>query len=315
MTDQTIRPGSRNMRRKLSTITALGVLAAGVLLVVGASTGQYDHNSKSLWEMEFPSIAMPSRDLELSFVARGKIDVVAVEPEQRVSKGQLLVQLDDRVQRQQTKLAELAALDTSTLDAAGARLDRAERELVRMEKAQREGGVNEREADDARTSHAIGLIELAGAQLEGRQNRVVYERERARLDEMRILSPIDGIVADIVREVGESVEELQVVLRVVNIDPLWLDVAIPAGFARIVQPGGEAVIRWRDLPDELEATGTILSVASVSDPASSTIRVRVETLNPTRIPGGQHVLVRFIQSDGDESEATAARSGPANSIP
>jgi RND family efflux transporter MFP subunit len=285
------------LTRGPQTRRALGLLGlcmlTAALLIVPAAPASQPGGQTMFSDRSFPAIAMPNQDLELSFVVQGMIDFVAIKPEEHVTKGQLLAQLDDRVQRQQTRLAELAVENTSAIDTALERLERAKRDLDRMEEAQRRGGVNEREADDARTTHALSVIEVRGQRMAQQENRAILARERARLEQMRITSPIDGIVADVVREAGESVDELQAVIRVVDIDPLWVDVAIPASAAGHVQVDDPVDVRWRDLPEQPPASGRVLFVSSVGDPASSTIRIRVEVPNPTEIPGGQHVAIRF----------------------
>lgn len=276
------------------------VLAAAVPL---AASGSQPASQQQLSDLHLPTIAVPSQDLELSFVVPGKIEIMAVEPEQLVTRGQLLAQLDDAVQRQQVRLAEIAASDESRIDAARERLALAERDLERVQEAFDQEGVTRRELDDAQTSVNIGKIELTSARYEQQQSQAALERERARLDEMRILSPIDGVITDTVVEVGESTEELRPVLRLVNIDPLWFDVAVPARFARSVRQGDEATIGWRDLPNEEVLTARVLFVSSVGDAASSTLRVRLEAANPRLIPAGQHAVARFTAGlDGSESD-------------
>ncbi len=276
-------------------------LAAVAIQVAGGSQLEPE---PGLSDLQLPTIAMPSRDLELSFVVPGKIEIMAVTPEQYVTRGQLLAQLDDQVQRQQVRLAELTADDETRLEAARERLALAERDLERVKEALAMEGVTQRELDDAQTSVNIGRIELTAARYEQQQNKAVLERERARLEEMRIVSPIDGLVAIKAKDAGESTEELQPVLRVVDIDPLWFEVAIPARFARSLRKGDLAEITWRDLPGEDSLQARVLFVSSVGDAASSTLHVRLEAANPAQIPAGQHASARFLPNEipslGDE---------------
>jgi len=276
------------------------LLLLGGMLVAARAPETGRGKNPPLWEMSFPAIAMPSEDLELAFVVSGKIEHMNVQPEQRVSKGEVLAQLDDAVQREQTKLAGIVASDTSAVDTARERTERAKRDLDRYEEAFSKDGVTQRELDDARTTYNLEKINLEAAKLQGQQNKVILSREQARLDQMKIISPIDGVVTELMRDEGESIDELQTVMRVVDIDPLWLDVAIPARFARQLKKGDKAEISWRDLADEPPLEGHVLFVSSVGDAASSSIRIRLEAANPAGIPGEQHAVVRFIRpSDAD----------------
>ncbi|MFG0253119.1 MAG: efflux RND transporter periplasmic adaptor subunit [Phycisphaerales bacterium JB038] len=278
-------------------------LAAVSIQVAGGSQAEPE---PSLGDLALPTIAMPSQDLELSFVVPGKIEVMAVKPEQYVTRGQLLAQLDDRVQRQQVRLAELAAEDDTRVESARERLALAERDLERVQEALEQEGVTQRELDDAQTSVNIGRIELTSSRYEQQQNKAILERERASLEQMRIVSPIDGVVAVKTKDAGESTEELQPVLRVVDIDPLWFDVAIPARYARSLRQGDTAEISWRDLPTEQALQAHVLFVSSVGDAASSTLHVRLEAANPARIPAGQHAHARFLLTEDRLAEAEGA---------
>jgi RND family efflux transporter MFP subunit len=281
-------------RRRWTTSSTLALLLLGAAAAVPlTAAGSQSTSQPRLGDLELPTIAVPSQDLELSFVVPGKIEIMAVGPEQFVTKGQLLAQLDDSVQRQQVRLAEIAANDDTRIEAARERLALAQRDLERVQEAFDKEGTTQRELDDAETSVNIGEIELTSARYERQQNQAALERERARLEEMRIISPIDGVITEKVRDVGESTEELRPVLRLVDIDPLWFDVALPAHFARSIEAGDEAKIMWRDLPDEQGLTARVLFVSSVGDAASSTLRVRLEAANPEMIPAGQHAWARF----------------------
>jgi len=138
---------------------------------------------------------------------------------------------------------------------------------------------------------------------------------------MRIHSPIDGRVENVQVEVGESVDRLTPVVRVVQTDPLWVDVAVPAAVAARLQPGQPATARVnparydpkltdKDFPLRYKLrTGKIKHISTVADAASNTRRVRVELPNPENVPAGLHVLVELPQqeeaaTDSQPSETT-----------
>ena len=115
-----------------------------------------------------------------------------------------------------------------------------------------------------------------------------------------------------VRE-GEAAKELEKILRIVQIDPLWVNVPVPTGQARErlkVDQGAHVVFANED--DSVETLqGKIINIGSVADAASDTLNVRVEVSNPSRRPAGEHVTVIFppLQEaeTGQESSEIAAR--------
>jgi len=93
-------------------------------------------------------------------------------------------------------------------------------------------------------------------------------------------------------ETGESVNALGDVVRVVQIDPLWIDVPVPLTEATNLRRGNTARVDFSD-PDKISVDGTIVFIGAVADAASGTLRVRVELPNKSNRPAGEHVRVTF----------------------
>ena len=109
---------------------------------------------------------------------------------------------------------------------------------------------------------------------------------------MTLKSPISGRVEEIEVEVGESVSSSAPVIRVVQINPLWIDVHVSLDQAMTLEFGQTAQVIF---PDDVEnpASGKITFVASVADAGSSTLRARLEVSNESDRPAGQHVTILF----------------------
>jgi multidrug resistance efflux pump len=111
---------------------------------------------------------------------------------------------------------------------------------------------------------------------------------------MLIKSPIDGRIEKIDVEVGESVNALTEVIRVVRTDPLWVDAPVPLQEGLRLKPGMTARIQIVGAgPGEEALEGRVIFVSSVADAASGTLRVRLEVPNKSGRPAGEHVLVSF----------------------
>ena len=140
-------------------------------------------------------------------------------------------------------------------------------------------------------------IDIGASRREHAQARLLLDRETATLNDMTLRSPIDGIVARIVVQQGQTLEGLQPVAHIVSIDPLWMDVAVPVRLGLLVEPGSVAVIHWRDVAGDVPSEGRVLWVSAVADAASSSIIVRLEIDNPQRRPAGLHALVKFPEAE------------------
>jgi len=141
----------------------------------------------------------------------------------------------------------------------------------------------------------------AATDLEVEHARLEVKIARIRVDNMKLRSPIKGFVEKIDVEVGESVQALKEVIRIVRTDPLWIDVHVPQAAAGAVKVGEKAFVRFPG-PKSEPAGGEIVFVAQAADAASDTRRVKIEIANKAGRPSGEHVLVSF--NEGGKTNET-----------
>lgn len=126
---------------------------------------------------------------------------------------------------------------------------------------------------------------------------------KLQVERMRIKSPISGKIEKIYQQVGESVDGLQKVIRVVKTDVLWIDVPVPLEQARDLKCGQRAQVSFPAAGgDPVEAK--IIHVAAVADAASDTLTIRVEVANASGRPAGEHVKITFPHSAKDDAAKT-----------
>src|SRR6185295_6012430 len=104
-------------------------------------------------------------------------------------------------------------------------------------------------------------------------------------EQRTIRSPISGVVVERFMSPGEYVDQ-KPMLRLASVDPLRVDVLVPAVAFGLVEPGmtGKVV---PELLNQGEQHATVKSVDRVIDAASNPFRVRLELPNPAAaIPAG-----------------------------
>ncbi|MFG0331613.1 MAG: efflux RND transporter periplasmic adaptor subunit [Phycisphaerales bacterium] len=285
-------------------VIALACLGAITALTLGAGSEQPGERRRVSSPDPFPgyraegypAIAYPSRAMALSFTRPGVIAEIPVEENARVVKNEVLVRLKSDVQQHVVEVQRLAAENELAIETAEARLDLAEFDLNSQLEASQRDATSPRELERARIEHTVRRIELDDAKRVHLQAKAAYERELAVLDEMTLKSPIDGHVIRIDHEVGEAVDGLEPVVRVVQIDPLWLDVEVPVALGMRIEPESSAVIHWRDLTDHPPFDARVVFVSPVVDSEANRIVVRVEVDNPDEIPAGLHATVQFPEA-------------------
>ena len=206
-------------------------------------------------------------------------------------------------------VATLRAAVESVSKLAEAQLAQKKVDLRRMELAREKGVATDLEVEHARLDVTISDLSLALSRFEHKQNRRKYEEAQIQVRRMKLSCPPAGRdqnkkdplptykVEKVFVQCGESVDRLQDVIRIVKIDPLWIDVPVPLTQVRAMHLNVAHVahVRFPDAPDR-PVTCKVTHVAAVADAASATLTVRLEVPNPSGRPAGEQVTVQFDAS-------------------
>ncbi|MCD6304508.1 MAG: efflux RND transporter periplasmic adaptor subunit [Planctomycetes bacterium] len=237
------------------------------------------------------AITAPSEDLTLAFISPGRIAEILVKEGQSVRAGQGLVRLDDAVEQTRLAMLKAKADNTAAVRAAELRLQRKRAVLARMQKAYDEKAAPLRELEDARLDEALARLDLETARFNHEQDRLKYREAELTLERMRLASPIDATVERIKVRVGQAVNALDAVIRLVRVEPLWIDVPVPLAYAKLLRVGDELTVR---LPAPAAAArAEVIRISRVADAASGTIEVRLALPNPRGRPAGEQVVVEL----------------------
>ena len=248
-------------------------------------------------------ITAPNADITLSFVVAGRVSEVRVEPGAMVEKDQLLVHLYDEPERIQSQQLKMLSQDRTKINAAKAELAQKQVDLKKLQQAQSKGAASVWEVEHLYLNVRIAELSLQSAILEQQQYRQRYDHALSQLARMRLAAPIAGFVEEVSVEAGESVGTLGPVIRIVQNDPLWIDVPVPITRALDLGLGQDAWITFPGATATESPNGRIINISAVADAASETLRIRIEVPNPQKRPAGERVAVAFTANEEDNSMA------------
>jgi len=192
--------------------------------------------------VEYDGLIEPYVVVDIGTPAQGIVDRVTVDRSSSVKKGQTLVVMESSVERAVLAKAKAMASFKSEI------------------------GLQKTHLKQAQEQSALANFELKKAQ--------------AIVNRCWVKSPISGVVVERFVSPGEYVDG-QPLLRVAQIDPLRVEVIVPAQmFGRII-PGLTATI-VPELPEYGEQIATVTIVDKLIDAASSTFGVRLELPNAER---------------------------------
>lgn len=248
-------------------------------------------------------ITAPNADITLSFVLAGRVSDVRVQPGTTVEKDQLLVHLDDEPEKIQCQQLKMLSEDRTKIHAAQAELAQKKVDLKKLELARAKGAASVWEVEHLHLNVRIAELSLQSAVLEQQQYRQRFDHATSQLVRMRLAAPIAGLVEEVSVEVGESIGTLGPVVRIVQNDPLWIDVPVPMAQARDLKLGQDAWITFPGATRDASPNGRIINISAVADAASETLRIRIEVPNPLKRPAGERVAVAFTATQDDNTMA------------
>lgn len=230
---------------------------------------------------EVECLIEPNQTVELRAPVEGLIEAIHVDRGDRVKVGQLLVELDAGVEKAAVELARFRADATGALHAAESRVEFTKQKLARAEGIKRDA-ISQADKDQARAEQKLAEGELQQALEERRMAGLELRRAEqvSRLKQLR--SPIDGIVSERFHHPGEVTEggrDEQPILELIAVDPLYVEVVLPAGaFGSVAK--GQVISLTQTQPNPRELKATVRVIDEEFDAATDTFRVRMVLPNP-----------------------------------
>jgi RND family efflux transporter MFP subunit len=227
------------------------------------------------------------RTVKLATPTPGVIARVMVDRGQAVSRGMVVAELFSAVEESELHAARLKAADDSTVRIKTAKRDVTAAKFARLRQL---GGsaqfVSATAREEAEADAKAAEADLKAAQVAQQMAVNDVQLAQAKLDLRRIVAPADGIVTERTLSAGEYGYEQQAVLTMVELNPLNVEMFLPAseyGSLRIGQP----VEIHPQTPIGGVYKGSVEVIDRVLDSRSGTFGVLVTLPNPDlSLPAG-----------------------------
>jgi membrane fusion protein (multidrug efflux system) len=213
-----------------------------------------------------------AQGVDVAVEAGGRVRAIEFTANQRVERGELLVQIDDAVER-------------AELQSAQAAVERDRAALARAEQLRKRGVSAEAQLEEAQTNFAASESALA--------------RLQAVLDQKAIEAPFDGIVGIPRVDVGQYVQPGEVVATLQQLDTMKVDFTVPEQRLYDLKLGQSAVFGLTEA--EFPYSGEIIGIDPKIDPQTRMIAVRAKVDNPDgELRPGQFARVRIALPAKDD---------------
>ena len=232
-----------------------------------------DFRSQGL-TIDYEGFTEPKYDILVSATEIGRLDEVSVRIGDHVKSGDVVARLEDGLQREAVATAQWRAAMRGEKDAAVA-----ETALAKLRMDQLKTLAEERIARPDELKRAIADWEIAKARElaaveQEKLRQLELSRYQLQLQRRKIVSPMDGVVAELFHAPGEYITPADpAVIRLVVVDELYAVFNVPVEEIGNLQEGKPVSVFLMSASVSLE--GSIDSIAPDIDGESGTIKVKV----------------------------------------
>lgn len=207
-----------------------------------------------------------AQGVDLTVETAGVIRDVLFRANQQIEDGEVLIQLDDAVQKADLEAGKTqAALDKTTLD--------------RATELQRRGVGSDVTLEQARAAFSASESQVAKLQ--------------AVLDQKQLRAPFSGTIGIPRVDLGQYLAPGTIVATLQDLETMRADFSIPEQQLNLLKIGGP--VRFGVTAADMPFKGTIKGIEPKVDPTSRLVSVRAEVTNPEgRLTPGQFVQVEVV---------------------
>lgn len=256
---------------KLSVFAALAVLALALFSTsVCAQSESTDYNSDGL---VFDGFTEPFRRIDLSSDEAGAITSIMIEEGDRVDENDVVVVLDNRVQKIQLEIATKMAHAQGQRAAAAKTLEKRKAIAQRLDGLQKKGHASPSELFRAELELSIAESRYDTAVEDAAVREIERKRAQVQLDRRTIHAPFAGYIAKIHRREGEFLSPLHPqICTVIQVDRLLASFNIPSREVNRFVVGESFDLR---MSDGRTVTGVVHHVSVETNPQSGTVEVKL----------------------------------------
>ncbi|MFZ1989760.1 MAG: efflux RND transporter periplasmic adaptor subunit [Alphaproteobacteria bacterium] len=229
---------------------AIAVIIAGLVLMPKRSAQSYEMGKIERGNLEVKVTAtgtlQPLREVDVGAEVSGRIDTVLVDYNDRVTKGQLLAQIN--TDQLKAKLAQsTAALGQAVARLADAKaaLEDAQLTLGRTQPLLKSGAVSKANLDTNRIAVDRAAANVKSAEAQVSLSQAALAADQSALDKASIKAPTDGIVLDRLIQPGQTVAatfQTPLLFKIAeDLTHMELDVDIDEADIGSVRPGQDAI--------------------------------------------------------------------------
>lgn len=178
---------------------------------------------------------VPHDDVEVHAKVPGTLEIVSVRKFDRVKAGQVIARVDDSLAQIEVESKKAIADNNAPVEQAILTKEERDAELEEKESLGRIASKSDKRLAKAR----VGIAKAGVKDAKEQQGfaRIDLKSAQAQLQMHNVVSPIDGVVMEVLKETGEAVEAREKVVRVISTDKVKIEGAVSVQDAEHLRRG------------------------------------------------------------------------------
>lgn len=232
---------------------------------------------------------LPDKEYKVCFPTMGVIREVKIKEGDVIKKGDVLMKQDDREEVAELKLLDLDCNDLP-IKAAIEKAKAAEVEFEYKDKLKKDGAQNDLEWTRAKAEWDVLLVQIDQAKAELKQKEAKRDKQKQHVESMTLVAASDGVVKDLINDLGSNVDPTKPVITVVQNNPLTVEVQVPALASLQLKKNDKIRVSydkkiWKD--------ASVSFMSPQADARSGWRKIHLELPNPEGDPSGLQVFVEL----------------------
>jgi membrane fusion protein, multidrug efflux system len=260
-----------SIQRLMRTICQSGKLAAVTLSLAFVSERCLADDIQSFTE--------PYRTINLAAAETEIVMSLTVKEGDPVERDQALTDLNQDIPKAGVEIVRSHRDAVSGLKSSESELKLHSQRLTKLQKLRQNENASEEEVNRAQLEFEVAEAKVLPVREQLEIKRLEYERIRLQLARRTVRSPIDGVVTELFRDIGEYVSPADpVLLTIVQLNPLRATFPVPIADVKSLRKGQTISIKVGGVAKPVNARVELVSPVINAD--SQTVRVKVELPNP-----------------------------------
>ncbi len=266
------------------------VATATVVLITAFS-------ARVAWSVE--GFTEPFHQIELAAGEPGVLSELGVREGDLVRENQIVARLDTNVLEASLKIAKTRSEADGARQAAVAERDLRLAHFEKLRLLRQKGHATQIELERAETDYRIAQARVLIAEEELVLQQLECKRIEAQIQRRQIRSPVDGVVSEVFKEVGESfLSSDPKVMTIVQLNMLRARFSVSPRQAENLESGKAVQLTFPDSGDK-PALANVETISPVMDAKSGTVQVTVLIDNSDgQIRSGARCLLKVKSSGG-----------------